>query len=223
MNSPAREPATGPGVSNRSGNTPIEEVAGGPQLGVGDRGLADPVQLVEELRDRRDGDLGVDGGAGGERAARAAEVEAGRRAVGVALLLAQVHVEPRVEQPAEDRAHHRDRVVVGVAARQPAVADPDLGLDGARPVDRPGRRARPGRRVSSIGAARRRASPRPVAEQPLREAHDLARVDVAGDDEGRAARDGGPRMDRAQLRRGEPRDGVRDVPPDGRWYGLEGA
>ena len=89
----------------------------------------------EELLEGRDRGLGVDGGSRGERAARAAEVEPGARAVGVALLLAEVHVQPRVEQPAEDRAHDGDRVEVGVLSRQARVADPDLRLDGARPMD----------------------------------------------------------------------------------------
>ena len=44
-----------------------QEVASGAQLGVGHRRVADPVELGEEVDDRRDRDLGVDGGARGER------------------------------------------------------------------------------------------------------------------------------------------------------------
>ena len=154
-----------------------QEVARGDQLG-----LARPassrirVELGEHVDDRRDGDLGVDRGPRRERPGAPAHVEPGPGAVGVALLLAQLHVQPRVEQPAEDRAHDRDRVEVVDPARQAAVADPDLGLDRARPMDdaddAPDRRARcrrsarPGadprpRRASTIRTAARRAPRRP--------------------------------------------------------------
>ena len=85
--------------------------------------------------DRRDRDLGVDRGARRERPGPAAQVEAGACAVGVALLLAQLHVQARVEEPAQDRAHHRHGVEVRDPARHARVADADLGLDGARPMD----------------------------------------------------------------------------------------
>ena len=137
------------------------------------------VELGEHVDDRGDGHLGVDRGPGGERPGAAAQVEPGAGAVRVALLLAQLHVQPRVEQPAEDRAHHRDGVEVGDPARQPAVADADLGLDRARPVDDPDdpagrrarcRRSRPGAIGAPAPAQRRRtgARRRPTTSWPPR-------------------------------------------------------
>ena len=98
-----------------------------------------------------------------ERPGRAAQVEAGARAVRVALLLAELHVQPRVEQPAEDRAHDRQRVEVGDPPRHPDVADPDLRLDRARPVDDPDEPLADGARVDDRAGRRRR---RPPAPQP---------------------------------------------------------
>ena len=56
-------------------------------------------------------------------------------AVGVAVLLAQVLVQPRRERAAEDRVQHLQREVVGRRARDADAADADLRLRGARLVD----------------------------------------------------------------------------------------
>ena len=112
-----------------------QEITCGDELGLGDLVVAHPGQLGEHVDDRGDRDLRVDWGSGRERTRAAAHVEAGTGAVRVALLLTQLHVQPRVEEPAEDRAHDRDGMEVVDPARQPAMADPDLGLDGPRPVD----------------------------------------------------------------------------------------
>ena len=168
-----------------------EEVARGGELGLVDRRVADPVELGQHVDDGRDGDLGVDGGASGERTGAAAQVEAGAGAVRVALLLAELHVQPRVEQAAEDRAHHRDGVEVGDPPRQADVADPDLGLDRARPVDDPDE---PARRTSRCRRSRHRRSPpcrrpsRPTSEQPLGDRRDVEPGEVAADDERRPRR-----------------------------------
>ena len=168
------------------------------------RRLADPVELAQDLA--RAGIvtsvLTAARAANGPRAA--AHVEAGARAVGVALLLAQVHVEPRVEQAAEDRAHHRHGVEVRVAPRQGRMPDPDLGLDGARPVDDVDEPAGDGRGVVDAAGRRRRRVRRPVAEQPLDLAHDLVGVHVAGDHDRARGRDRsrgrGPRAARRGVR-----------------------
>ena len=52
-----------------------------------------------------------------ERSGTAPDVEARARAVGVALLLAQVHVDPADELAAEDHVEREQRVIVGRAAR----------------------------------------------------------------------------------------------------------
>ena len=195
-----------------------EEVARGGQLGVADRRLAHPGQLGEHVEDGRDRDLGVDRRPGRERPGAAAQVEAGAGAVRVALLLAQLHVQPRVEQAAEDRAHDRDRVEVRDPPRQPAMADPDLGLDRARPMDRPGRAARP--------TCRCRRSARPAASGPAGRptrrtgarpsADDVQAAEVAADDERRPGRVEAALVGAAQVvRRRGPRRSRGSRPPAG--------
>src|SRR3989304_2640298 len=57
--------------------------------------------------------------------------------VRVALLLSEHPVQARVEEPAQDRAHHRQGVEIGDPPGRPGMADPDLGLDRARSMDDP--------------------------------------------------------------------------------------
>ena len=94
-------------------------VAGGPQLRVG-HGAVSRIRRSSATRSRSAGTV-----ASVLTAARAANGPAKRRkskpalgAVRVALLLAQLHVQPRVEQAAEDHREHGDRVVVGAAPGQ---------------------------------------------------------------------------------------------------------
>ena len=61
-------------------------------------------------------------------------------AVAVALFLADVGVQPRLELPAEDRVHHLQRVVVRRVARRTGIADGERRLRGARLVDEIDRR-----------------------------------------------------------------------------------
>ena len=56
-------------------------------------------------------------------------------AVGVALVLAEVQVDPAGELAAQDRVHHRQREVVGRAPRDADLADRQDRLRGARLVD----------------------------------------------------------------------------------------
>ena len=147
----------------------------------------------------------------GERTGAATHVEAGARPVRVALLLAQLHVEPRVEQAAEDRAHDRHGMEVGDPARQPAVADPDLGLDRARPVDDADDADRRSTPVSTIAAARR-ATAGARATTPNRRsaiADDILAAEVATDDERRPRRVERPLVDARGASAGvEPLDGL---------------
>ena len=133
----------------------------------------------------------------------AAEVEPGARAVRVALLLAEVHVQPRVEQPAEDRAHDGDRMEVGGMPRQAGVADPDLGLDRACPMDDEHATRLDAARVVDHLAVDGVAGP--VAEQPLDDREHLVRVDVARDHDRRPAGHERPFVDGPQLGGGERR------------------
>ena len=71
------------------------------------------------------------------------------------MLLAQVHVQPRRERPAEDRVHHLERKVVGRRARHADPADADLRLRRARLVDEvdlPRRRLLDGRQLHARAA-----------------------------------------------------------------------
>ena len=189
------------------------------------RVVAHPLELGERVDDGRHGHLGVDGGTGGEWPGASAHVEPGAGAVRVALRLAQLHVQPRVEQPAEDRAHHGHRVEVRDAAGQTGVADPDLGLDAARAMDdaneatgagRPCRRSAP--RRDGVGDAA------PATEQPLGDRR--RRPDRRGPRPRRASRAPGRGSARRPRRRPSRRRGPRPsrgCRRTGRWYGDAGA
>ena len=109
---------------------------------------------------RRHRDVRVHRRPGREGPGGPTEIEAGARAVRVALLLPELPVQPGVEEAAQDRAHDGDGVVVRDQARRTRMADPDLRLDGAGPMDDPdppvGRRRRridlPGRRRVRMGS-----------------------------------------------------------------------
>ena len=161
-----------------------QEIARCHQLGLADRRVAHPLELGDGVDHRGHGDFGVDRGAGRERAGPTTHVEAGAGAVGVALLLAQPHVEPGVEQTAEDGRHDRHGVEVGDLSRQTAMTDADLGLDGARAVDDTDDPAPTGGAVdddrAAIGAGRSRG---PVREQAGRDGQGVQAPKVAPDHE----------------------------------------
>ena len=182
--SPASDPATAPGVSKRSGKTPTRKsrAAASSSAVTGSSRMRSSSAM--RVQDRRDGDLGVDRGPGRERAGTATQVEPGAGAVRVALRLAQLHVQPGVEQAAEDGAHHRHGMEVGDAPAQADVADADLGLDAARPMHDAHDTTGQGRRVERG----RRAPAAPVERvQPPRvdaaRASDVLADQVAGHDE----------------------------------------
>ena len=107
-------------------------------------------------------DLGPRVGVGDDVAGLLERVDVGRRAVGQAALGAQHAVQPVAAFAAEDLDREIQRQVVLVLARQADVADADLGLHRARPVDdddAPRRR----RRLDRLGAARFGAPPVPNA------------------------------------------------------------
>ena len=124
---------------------------------------------ASDFPDRLGRDVRLHAGLEDERPWALPELEAGARAVGVALLLAQVHVDAADELPAEDHVHHEQRVIVGRAARQADVAHAQLRLRGAGAVhgdDAAGRRRRGVERsdVDQIRVDALRAGP--VAEGP---------------------------------------------------------
>ena len=133
-----------------------------------------------------------------ERARAAPEIERRARAVGVALVLAQVHVDAADELAAEHHVQHEQRVVVGRLARHADMADAQLRLRGAGPVHerdafgrrwrRQRQRRRPARscaaparptspNAASTSVARaRRGSRRPTATSVVRDGANIASV-----------------------------------------------
>ena len=89
-------------------------------------GIADRVQLAEGLAHGVDRRLGLHARVQAERPAAAAEVEAGSGAVGVALPLAQVGVDPADELAAEDQVQGYEGVVVRRRACDADMADAQL-------------------------------------------------------------------------------------------------
>ena len=180
---------------------PDQEVASRRELGIGHRFGAHPLQFGKRVHDGRDRDLGVDGGTGTERARPTAHVEAGAGAVGVALRLAQLHVQPRIEQAAQDGAHDRHGVEIRDRPGQARIADPDLGLHAARPMHDADQPTGPGRAVvhpRPRPASRARCRGGPRAEQSLHDRDDILPAEVAGHDEC-----GHGRVDDPGMRRGE--------------------
>jgi hypothetical protein len=145
-------------------------------------GGADVVQLAEELHQRAVGLGGEDAGAGDERPVAAIERPCAPRAVGEALRLAQVEVDPAGELPAEDHVHLLERIEVGIGgARGAGVADADLALRGARLVHQVHRRG-PRRGAGGHGGRfRRQRSLLPSTERTLGVAHPLLGGEVADD------------------------------------------
>ncbi len=135
MTRPARAPATWAERLEAQREDAHEVVPGSVELVGLDLGLADPRQLGHDVRDGRRRHLRLDGAAHGERSRGAAHVEVGVDAVGVAALLAQEPVEPRVEEPAQQRVHDDEGVEVVDASRTAHVTDADLRLGRSRPVD----------------------------------------------------------------------------------------
>ena len=128
-----------------------------------------PGEHVERIADRRHRDLRLHRHPHGERTRDAPEIEAGVHPVRVAALLPEQPLQAGVEEAAQDRAHDHDGVVIGDVPGQSHVADPDLGLRRARPVDDHDpatRRVR--RRIERhrVAAARRGRSIRRTARRP---------------------------------------------------------
>ena len=171
-----------PVVSKPSGIAKRDVMFRARQL-VGGHRLPDAVQLVEELLQRVGGLVGLDAGGRDERPGAQPHVELRLRAVRVAVLLAQVQVEPRRERAAEHRVHHRDREVVGRRSRRrrPSRCAPATA---ARPACRRCRSAaRPAAPASvSVGVPRPRR-PCSLAEAAFRAAARRDRRHVADDDE----------------------------------------
>src|SRR5450759_3979952 len=111
-----------------------EVVPGSRKFGRRNLRLADAAQLRKDLRNGGHGGSRLDRRPDRERTGPAAHVVSGTDAVCVALLLAQVHLEPRVEETAQDCGHDLNGVEVRRATRQADVAAPDLRLNRARTV-----------------------------------------------------------------------------------------
>ena len=109
-------------------------------------------------------------------------------AVAVALLLADVRVEPRLEQLAEHRVHHPQREEVGCLARRAHFAELETRLRGAGLIHQVDRR---GRRCGWSGVVERHAGigrSRPRPEHAFDDPLDLVGLDVANHRDDRAVR-----------------------------------
>jgi len=96
---------------------------------------ADAVELVENFGEGGGDDFVAHGGVDGEVAVAAEGVDAAARAVGVALLLADVGDEAGMEGAAVDGIGEGEAEPVGMLAGDGEIAGDDLGLDGAGSVD----------------------------------------------------------------------------------------
>jgi len=179
MNSPSSVPTTAPASRIAAGR----RRPGSRRAAVSSAGVTfvstDAAQLRERLGDGRHRRGSLHRGSNRERAGAPAHVESGADAVCVALLLAQVHLEPRVKRPPRIAAMTCTAWKSGTRRLRPTWPDPELGLDRAGAVieanDRPihGRLAR-GVATASVGSG-----------SPLRPRPERAED---GFDDGRASR-----------------------------------
>ncbi len=137
-----------------------------------------------------------------------AEAEARPGAVGVALVLAEVQVDPAGELAAEDRVHDRQREVIGRApgARRPGRRS---GSTAPRPACRSGRpspasTAGASGRVGGDGRARL-----PVLQGRLEDRDDRVGRGVADHDQGRVVRHEQRLVERDDVVAGQPLDRLR--------------
>ena len=168
-------------------------------LVVVDRLGADPRQLVEDLGRGLGRDVVAHRGRHQEGAGAAPIDERARGAVGEAVALAQVEIDPAGELAAEDGVDERERAAIGMGPRRTPVSDSQLGLRRARAIDQD--HAAPARRrvESRRGRRRRRAdraSARSAASSTLAGRHHRPR----------AASSRAPRAARSRSRR-SPRAG----------------
>ena len=125
-------------------------------------------------------------------------------------------MQPVAAFAAEDLDREVERQVVRVPARQADVADADLGLDRAGPIDdddAPRRRWRIRRRGGGVST---RA---PVAERPLGAGKRLFVVDVADDREDRVVGAEVRLVERHEVVARDAGDRLSGVPESGRPYG----
>ena len=151
------------------------------QFALLDVSRADAAQLGQNLVDGLARHFVAHRRADDERSGLAAERERRPRAVRVAVLLAQVEIDARVEHAAEQRVHHREREVVFAMTRHADVADADLRLHRLRAIDDVDP-ARVDRTRRDRGPRRLRAF-LPRSERALDDRHGFRRADVAADDD----------------------------------------
>ena len=138
---------------------PQRHVVLGAREFVGRHGLQDAVSSLKNSFSASDGLVGLHAGERRERARLDAHVEDRARAVGVAVLLAQVQVQPRRERSAEDRVHHLDAGSsrASSAARRPSRCG---SATAPRPACRRGR-SRVAAAAAASAASRARCRARP--------------------------------------------------------------
>src|SRR5690606_13810938 len=165
-----------------------------------------PVQLVDDLANRRAGHLRLHGGRNHERAGMSSHGERRVRAISEPMTLPQVEVQTRRERPAEYGGHHQEREEVGCVPRNADMAYADLRLDGTRAIDNddlhtfdPGRdrdRTR-GRRVAA-----------PPSQRLFRDLPDFVDVLIARYDDSRPHWSECRSMERHRIHPGQTADGT---------------
>ena len=139
------------------------------------------------------------------------EAEARPGPVGVALVLAEVQVDPAGELAAEDRVHDRQREVVGRVPGHADLADGQDRLRRAGLVDQVDRHRLRGRRLGG-GPGDRRAG-LPVLQGRLQDRDDRVGRGVADHDQGRVVGDEQRLVERDDVVAGQRLDRLRRVGP----------
>ena len=171
------------------------------QLGIGRPFGGESLQLLLVLAHRLRRVIREDSAGGEERPVRPAQLDVAEYAVAVSVLLAQVHVEPAGEEPAQHLVGHEERQPVRMPRREQPPRHPDLRLRGPGLVHRVDEAAVLGRqwRQLQLGQPRRL----PPAEVLLEELRDLRGDDVAGHRDDRIVRAVPPRPELEQIGDGD--------------------
>ena len=184
------------GVSIVSGKLPVRYSCASVELARLHALPLQPDDLVDHEPQRLAGRLRARVGLGDDVAGVLEGIEVRRGAVGQAALGAQHAVQPVAAFAAEDLHRDVERQVVAVPARQADVADADLGLHGAGPVDDDDAA---GRRRRLVRLRLRQLDARPAAERPLRARERLLGRHVADDRQDRVVRAEPPLVEREQV------------------------
>ncbi len=155
------------------------------QLPVRQSRRTNSIQLLQDLRDRRRGYIRPHTGTRDEWARQPASVKERESTIGVTVRFAQVQVDAAGEEPTQGVVHHSDRFVIGRRARDPNARYTQLRLGGVRNIHDHELGLTGGRRSQLWNNPCPRG---PRAEFALGQSAKLRRVDLAGYDQRRVAR-----------------------------------